>query len=312
MDLKPINILVVDDSISIVKSLVKILEISGFDADPAYNGHDALRKLSAKEYDIILCDIEMPGMGGLDLLNHVRREIGDDVSFILMTGYLEQDYFLNAIRLGASDFIRKPIDSQQILRSIQSQLDKRKDNWDYFTVSKFVDIADVKITLTPIMFRQVDFIKVFTKFFRQNLNLPNNILNELLLCMEEMLYNAFIHGTLNLQLHERTLSYESYQKLIAEKLRDREISNKSIKLRLIINQMDKNVTIEVEDQGDGFDHISWLSRIKATDHIQLEEYGRGISIIYNLCDEVSFDKGGRMIRIVKSLANVKFSKQASR
>lgn len=306
-----IRVLVVDDSISIVNSLIRILEVTGFCAEPAYNGHDALHKLSTREYEVIICDIEMPGMSGLDLLKHVRREHGDEISFILMTGYLEQEYFLKAIRLGASDFIRKPVDSSLILRSIQMQVDKRKDNWDYLTVSSFVDTADIMLTLTPDMFRQVDFIKVFNKFFRLNFNLPGTLLNELLLCMEEMLYNAFIHGTLKLKLHERVLTYENYQKVVKDRLKDKTLADKKIKLRIHINQIDRNITIEVEDEGTGFDHVSWLQKIKATEHIQLDEYGRGISIIYNLCDEVAFENEGRLIRISKSLDQQKYTKQLS-
>jgi len=295
-----IKILIVDDSVSMVNGLVKILEVSGYEADPAYNGQDALRKLSGKDYDVIVCDIEMPGMNGLDLLKNIRRDY-DNLSFILMTGYLEQEYFIKAIQLGASDFIRKPIDSEQLVKSIQLQVNKKKEDWDYFNVSNIASHMDIKFSLPPQMFRQVDFIKIFTKFFKQNLNIRNTVINEILLCLEEMLYNAFIHGTLQLSMQERTLNYEDYKDLIFKKLQEPEIANKKIHIRMSFNQEKQIMTIEVEDEGVGFDYNLWLEKVKSNKSIQLDEYGRGISIIYHLTNKISFGKGGRRIKVEKNL-----------
>ncbi len=299
---RSIRILVVDDSISMVNGLVMVLQVAGYEVDPAYNGHDALRKLSQKEYDLVICDIEMPGLTGLDLLKHVRQDY-DDISFILMTGYLEQDYFIKAIQLGASDFIRKPLDTEQLMNAVQLQINKKKEDWDYLNVSRKVSHAEIKLSLPPIMFRQVDFVKIFTKFFKQNLNLTTTVINEMLLCMEEMLYNAFIHGTLGLNIKERTSQNEAYKELLAEKLQDPEIAAKEIHVKLSIDQVKQVIVFEVEDEGKGFDYKLWLNKIKTYNGIQLDEYGRGISIIYYLTDKISFSKGGRRIRIEKKIAN---------
>jgi CheY-like chemotaxis protein len=297
---RKVRILIVDDSVSMVNGLIMILKVSGYDADPAYNGHDALRKLSAKDYDLVICDIEMPGLSGLDLLKHVRHDY-DNISFILMTGFLEQEYFIKAIQLGASDFIRKPIDTELLLKSVQLQINKKKEHWDYLSVSNQVSLADVNFSLPPVMFRQVDFIKIFTKFFKQNLNLSNTIINEILLCMEEMLYNAFIHGTLNLGIEERTLAYDAYKDLISQRLQEPETASKQIHIRFSINQVKQIIILEVEDEGKGFDYKTWINKISKAENIQLEDFGRGISIIYHLSNKVTFGKGGRLIRIEKTI-----------
>ncbi len=295
-----IKVLVVDDSISLVDGLVQILQVSGYDVDPAYNGHDALRKITTKTYDLVVSDIEMPGMNGLELLEYVRKDY-DQISFILMTGYLEQDYFIRAIQLGASDFIRKPIDTEHLLNSIQLQINKKKEDIDFLSVSNKASLLDIKLSLPSHMFRQVDFIKIFTRFFSQSLSLPKPIGNEMLLCMEEMLYNAFIHGTLRLNMKERTLSYEDYKNLIYTKLKDKEIADKKIHIRLSINQIRHTICFEVEDEGQGFDYKSWMTKVRHSDGIQLDEYGRGISILFHLTDKVSFSKGGRLVRIEKNI-----------
>lgn len=297
-----IRILVCDDSISLVDGLVRILQVSGYEVDPAYNGHDALRKLSVKEYDLVVSDIEMPSMTGLELLEYVRHNY-DKISFILMTGYLEQDYFIKAIQLGASDFIRKPIDTDHLLKSIQLQINKKKEDVDFLSVSDKVSLLDIKLSLPSHMFRQVDFIQIFTKFFSQNLNLGKTASNEMLLCMEEMLYNAFIHGTLRLNMQERTLNYDEYRDLIYTKLKEQDIAAKKIHVRLSVNQTKQVIVFEVEDEGQGFDYKNWLSKLKTSDGVRLDEYGRGISILFHLSDKVSFSKGGRLVRVEKKFTN---------
>lgn len=307
---KELRVLVVDDNISNVNTLVTFLQENGYDAEPAYNGRDALNKLSALGFDIVLSDIEMPIMNGLELLKRVRQEF-DEVAFILMTEELQQDYFIEAIQLGASDLIRKPVDRLHLLKSLRIQINKKKETWDYLQVSECIDQAEIRITLPPLMFQKVDFIKIFTKFFKTNLNINNKVINELLLCMEEMLYNAFIHGTLKLKLHERTLCYDDYKKLIVSKLQNPEISKKKIHLYLYIDQANDKIIFEVEDEGDGFDYKLWTEKSNSYEGIQLDEYGRGISIIYYLTDKVTFDKDGRFIRIEKKLSDATRKIQAS-
>lgn len=292
------QILVVDDSISMVDGLVKILQVSDYDADPAYNGQDALRKLSVKEYDLILCDIEMPGLTGLDLLKHVRQDL-DEIPFILMTGFLEQEYFIRAIQLGATDFIRKPIDTEHLLNTIQLQINKKTEDSDVQKAITKFDTAEISFVINPMMFREVDFTKAFTIFFRNNLNLNTTMINELLLCTEEILYNALIHGTLKLNMKERTLNHNQYKEVIQEKLKNPDIAAKRIHIKLSVDLKSKTLVFTVEDEGDGFDYQYWLDKINNSQGIQLDEYGRGISIVYHLTDKLTFEKGGRRISIEK-------------
>ncbi len=303
------SILVVDDNISTANSLVTVLNGAGFVAEPAYNGYDALRKVSVSEYDIVISDFEMPGMNGLELFQHIHNDGSTDIAAILLTGQLEQEFILKAIRMGVTDFLIKPVDSQHLIKTVQSLLEKRKDKWVYHEVSRFLEVADIHLSFTPLEFRHIDFLKVMNRFFHLNMILPNIFLNELLLIMEEMLYNAFIHGTLKLHLGERSLSYKDYQILISEKLCNPDIAKKRIILRIHIDQKKESITLEVEDEGEGFDYQYLLKSIESAEGIQLDEFGRGISIIYNLSDKLEFEKNGRLIRVEKKLNNAREAKQ---
>ncbi len=291
----------VDDSISIVNSLSKILEVSGFVVDPAYNGSDALRKLSATNYDLVICDIEMPGITGLDFLERVRNNYGNSIDVILMTGFLDQDYFIRAIRLGASDFIRKPINAQLIIRSIKTILDRKREQNDFSDFYRHLDVTSLNFVIDPKNFSKFSISKVFNVFLANNFRFSQNILNELLICIDEMIYNAFIHGTLKLNIDERFIDRVSFQKLISDRLNDPLIAEKRIRFSISIDQIGNNIILEVEDDGDGFDHKAWIDRVKADESLNIDEHGRGISLLYHLSDELIFEDGGRKIRLAKKL-----------
>lgn len=295
------KILIVDDSISIVNSLCKILEVSGYETQPAYSGSEALRKLNAQNYDLVICDIEMPGITGLDFLDKVRKTFGKSIDVILMTGYLEQDYFIRAIRLGAADFIRKPVNAQLIIRSIQTIFERKREQSDYSDFYRHLDLTNLNFVIDPKNFSKFSISKVFNFFLMNNFRFNQNVMNELLICIDEMIYNAFIHGILKLNVNERFMDSTNFQKLIATRLTDPEICDKRIRFSISIDQIINRIVMEVEDDGEGFDHESWLKRVQTDDTLNIDEHGRGISLLYHLSDEMEFANGGRKLRICKKL-----------
>ena len=73
MTMDTARILLVDDNISIIENLEMVLQANYFNVDTDYNGRDALHKIESDEYDLVICDIEMPGISGLDFLSTVHR-----------------------------------------------------------------------------------------------------------------------------------------------------------------------------------------------------------------------------------------------
>ncbi len=117
------HILVIDDERSIRNTLKEILEYEKFTVDLAENGIEGLEMYRKGGYDIILCDIKMPEMDGLEVLEKIFEEEGE-VQVIMISGHGNIDNAVEAIKKGAYDFIEKPLDLNRLLITIRNALDK--------------------------------------------------------------------------------------------------------------------------------------------------------------------------------------------
>jgi CheY-like chemotaxis protein/anti-sigma regulatory factor (Ser/Thr protein kinase) len=293
-------ILLVDDCPEIVDSLASILAINNYIVDTACNGSEALRKLRKNMYDVVVCDIDMPGMNGLDFLERIRMD-GRNQDVILMTGFLQQEYFIRAIRLGASDFISKPIDTNQLLKSIEAIIAKiiSRDNVD--KILSDLDQAQLSCVIDPLKFSGHGIAKMLSPFLHQNLRLSHDTLNELLICADEMLHNAFIHGVLELTPEQRQYDHAQMQEIIKARLNLPEIRTRRIRFSMSLDQYEDTICIVVEDDGAGFDYQAWLDRLSGMDLLSLDSWGRGLAMLYYLSDKLDFANGGRQVRVIRKI-----------
>jgi DNA-binding NtrC family response regulator len=117
------KILVVDDERAIRRALREILEFEKFEVDEAENGKQAVEKAKAETYDIIFCDIKMPEMDGMEVLDELIKSKVDS-PVIMISGHGNIDTAVQAIKKGAYDFIEKPLDLNRILVTIRNAQDK--------------------------------------------------------------------------------------------------------------------------------------------------------------------------------------------
>ncbi len=122
------KILVVEDEQNIRKNLVDILEISGYSANSAENGIDALMLLKDAHYDLILSDIRMPIMDGTELLMNIKQiDRLKNIPFLFLTAKTESEDFRHGMNLGADDYVTKPFKYVELLKAIEVRLGKRDD-----------------------------------------------------------------------------------------------------------------------------------------------------------------------------------------
>jgi two-component system nitrogen regulation response regulator NtrX len=117
------KILIVDDERAIRRALREILEFEDFQVDEAENGKEGLEKATATTYDIIFCDIKMPMMDGMEVLDElIKAKV--ETPIIMISGHGNIDTAVQAIKKGAFDFIEKPLDLNRILVTIRNAKDK--------------------------------------------------------------------------------------------------------------------------------------------------------------------------------------------
>ncbi|MDD5067689.1 MAG: response regulator, partial [bacterium] len=107
------RILVIDDEKGLRDMLKYELESRGYAIDAAANGDDGLELIRRKEFDVVIADIKMPGMNGLQLLEKIKK-INPDMDVVMITGFGTMDTVIECIRKGASDYINKPFTMNEL------------------------------------------------------------------------------------------------------------------------------------------------------------------------------------------------------
>ncbi|HVU84646.1 MAG TPA: sigma-54 dependent transcriptional regulator [Puia sp.] len=117
------NILIIDDEKAIRKTLSEILSYEGYKIDESGDGEEGFRKFKEKEYDVILCDIKMPRMDGIEFLEKAK-ESNPDIPIIMISGHGTIETAVEAVKKGAYDYISKPPDLNRLLITIRNAMDK--------------------------------------------------------------------------------------------------------------------------------------------------------------------------------------------
>ena len=118
-------VLIVDDEITIIESLEGILSDDGFEVMHAFNGYEALKKIETDSPDIVLLDIWMPGMDGIETLKEIKK-IAPSLPVVMITGHGTIESAVDATKSGAYDFLEKPLSIDKIMVTINNALNFRK------------------------------------------------------------------------------------------------------------------------------------------------------------------------------------------
>ena len=119
------KILVVDDDAELRGNLSEILNGAGYKTDEAASGKEAIEKCASKEFDVVLLDLMMPGMSGVDALTELRR-IASKTKIIMITAFATVENAVDAIKRGASYYISKPFKIEELLTTIRRALEEAR------------------------------------------------------------------------------------------------------------------------------------------------------------------------------------------
>ena len=128
MTVQPPSLLVVDDEQGILDVVSRFARRTGFEVVACSGGHQAIAQLQTRHADVAMVDLRMPDIGGLDVIRAIR-EIDPRCQTVLMTGYATVDTAVEAIKLGATDYLSKPLDFarlEQLLTSVREEIERRR------------------------------------------------------------------------------------------------------------------------------------------------------------------------------------------
>ena len=134
------RILIIDDEKAIRNTLKEILEFESYTVDQAEDGPAGLDMLIQQKYDVVLCDIKMPKMDGLEVLTRAQA-MGTDAAFIMVSAHGSIDTAVEATKKGAYDFLPKPPDLNRLLVTVRNALDRTKLVSETKTLKKKLSVA---------------------------------------------------------------------------------------------------------------------------------------------------------------------------
>ncbi len=137
------KVLLVDDEVDFLETLSERMRVRGMDVTTSASPLDALKKVQEKDYDAIIMDLKMPQMDGLQLLK-VLKEKNPDLQIILLTGHATVEKGIEAMKLGATDFLEKPVDLKVLTEKIHKAQAKKMIIVKKHTEEKIKKILKVK------------------------------------------------------------------------------------------------------------------------------------------------------------------------
>jgi DNA-binding NtrC family response regulator len=154
------DILIIDDEKAIRKALTEILSAEGYKTDEAGDGEEGLKKFKEKSYDVVLCDIKMPKLDGIEFLQKAT-ESNSDIPVIMISGHGNIETAVDAVKKGAYDYISKPPDLNRMLITIRNAMDrsslatetkvlKRKVNKVQEMIGESAPIRKIKETIEKV------------------------------------------------------------------------------------------------------------------------------------------------------------------
>ncbi len=292
------TILLADDDKAVLGVLQEYLLLQGFKVLVSENGREALRELKKEHVDLVLTDMYMPEMTGMDLIERVRR-YDQQVPIILLTGYSTVELTIEALRAGATNFIVKPFDLEELYKIIRTTLQRVEEAGSFTAINQYLSRFQRSFSLPNSEDELAHLIRLFQHDLQGFGFSPSQISNYLLL-LQELLFNAIYHGNLEISSEVRKDGIDGqrkFQELVATRLADPGYSGRRIDLSWSWRKEFLGIT--VRDDGPGFDWQLWLEKTRNLD--SLDASGRGMMLIQSFTDKIEFNEQGNEITALLKL-----------
>lgn len=288
------KILIVEDDHASSEMLRISLEKEGYTCFQAYNGKDAIEQHKEHCPDLIVSDVRMPEMDGIELLEAIRKT-EDEAFIIIVTGHGNEELALRALELGANNYIKKPIDLNNLKLIIKRYNNILESKSLSKQLPKLIQDRVIELALpttTSLLPSVID-------FFLEKINIffTAKELFQIELGLSELLTNAIEHGNLGISNSEKTeaLANNKLNELYESRLKDPAHADK--KAKVIFKQSKESCSWEIIDEGEGF---NWRGLPNPTHLKNIGElHGRGVFLSRLQFDKITYNEKGNAVTATK-------------
>lgn len=292
------TILVVDDEEIMRDLMVEILsEHHNYELLTASRGEEALEICTRRPVDLVITDLRMPGMGGIRLLAELKRAT-PETAVVIITGYGRREDAIQALRLGASNFLLKPDEVESVSAIAEKVLRLRQQQRLSKELLAFFDREQQTYRVPSNLLYTLPLIDTLTAKLQPLGICTRAELKNVKLALDEALVNAIVHGNLEIssELKGSTLAeLVGYDDEVRHRSSIEPYCNRKVTVESVIDRTSARFTIE--DEGHGFDHKSLPTDFSDMDN--LASHGRGLLLIRTFMDDVWFNEKGNRITMVK-------------
>ncbi|MFV0445796.1 MAG: response regulator [Planctomycetaceae bacterium] len=288
------RLLVVDDSRVDRRLTEQCLIRSGYKVDIAVDGETALKRLELQPADLVVTDMLMPDIDGIELLRRIK-DSDATLPVVLVTSSGSESVVTSALRAGADDFVNKSHLMEQLPASVSRLLDLASD-------SRRQREAEAWITRHLVNYEVSNDRRLITGLVRQlcDFGMRKGPLTQqdeirVSVALEEALLNAIIHGNLEVSSELREEEGDAFEQLIALRIQDEYYAQRRVSIECEVSR--DEIRYQITDGGPGFD-ISKLPDPRNPDRILLAS-GRGILMMRAFMDDVHYSERGNRVTLIK-------------
>lgn len=294
------KVLIVDDDEITLDLISSLVTGAGYETVQANNGRLGLEQYGQCQPDIVLTDIQMPEMSGLDLLREIRDERADTI-VIIMTAHGNEQYALEALRSKANDYLKKPINAKELLLTLEKYAEALKHTWQVSEVPKFITRSEMTMTID----NRLDMVQEVADYLVAQAGgvLAGQEAFGVRFGLVELITNAIEHGNLEISYDEKTKalgeSFKAFKSLLTQRLSDPRFQGRRVTIKCVLN--DKDCEWEIRDDGKGFD---WRATSRVVEEESLMSlHGRGILLSHFQFDKMEYIGSGNVVRCRKRGSN---------
>ncbi len=291
----PTILIVDDDEVDRTLAARCLTELDGVRLIHAENGEKALEAISAAVADLVLTDLRMPGMNGLELVQKLHDE-HPLVPVVLMTSYGSEKIAVQALQAGASSYVPKDDLETDLLQTVEQVLELMDARRSRSTIVQCMQSRESLFVLE----NDLKLISPLAGFMQESLERlgfgTDAVRTQVGMALIEALSNAIIHGNLEVGSELRAEGTRPYYALIERRRTEQPYASRRV--RCIARESVDEVEYTIVDEGPGFDHASLPDPTSAEGLVRVQ--GRGLMLIGMFMDEVRHNERGNEIVVRKS------------